>query len=68
MTRLLQNKQQDLFGLFVGNLRTQMEKSGKIKINDGRDEATHPCAVLPWDRASKARDVQYVARLLVASW
>ena len=31
--QLLQNKQQELFGLFVSNLRDQMEKSGKIKIN-----------------------------------
>jgi hypothetical protein len=30
---LLQNKQQEIFGLFVSNLRDQMEKSGKIKIN-----------------------------------
>ncbi len=30
---LLQNKQQEVFGLFVNNLREQMEKSGKIKIN-----------------------------------
>jgi peptidyl-prolyl cis-trans isomerase D len=30
---VLQNKQQELFGLFVSNLRDQMEKSGKIKIN-----------------------------------
>jgi peptidyl-prolyl cis-trans isomerase D len=30
---LLQTKQQELFGLFVANLRDQMEKSGKIKIN-----------------------------------
>jgi peptidyl-prolyl cis-trans isomerase D len=30
---LLQRKQQELFGLFVTNLRDQMEKSGKIKIN-----------------------------------
>jgi peptidyl-prolyl cis-trans isomerase D len=30
---LLQNKQAELFELFVSNLRTQMEKSGKIKIN-----------------------------------
>jgi peptidyl-prolyl cis-trans isomerase D len=30
---LLQNKEQELFGLFVTNLRDQMEKSGKIKIN-----------------------------------
>lgn len=30
---LLQNKQQELFGLFVTNLRDQMEKAGKIKIN-----------------------------------
>jgi|HubBroStandDraft_6_1064221.scaffolds.fasta_scaffold40627_2 peptidyl-prolyl cis-trans isomerase D len=30
---LTQNKEQEMFGLFVTNLRTQMEKSGKIKIN-----------------------------------
>ncbi|MFZ0808077.1 MAG: peptidyl-prolyl cis-trans isomerase, partial [Candidatus Sulfotelmatobacter sp.] len=30
---LMQNKQQELFGLFINNLRDQMEKSGKIKIN-----------------------------------
>jgi len=30
---LLQQKQEELFGLFVTNLRSQMEKSGKIKIN-----------------------------------
>jgi peptidyl-prolyl cis-trans isomerase D len=30
---LLQNRQQELFGLFVTNLRDQMEKSGKIKVN-----------------------------------
>src|SRR6266481_4157344 len=31
--QLLRQKQQDLFGLFLANLRQQMEKSGKIKIN-----------------------------------
>jgi peptidyl-prolyl cis-trans isomerase D len=30
---LLQAKEQELFGLFVTNLREQMEKTGKIKIN-----------------------------------
>jgi peptidyl-prolyl cis-trans isomerase D len=30
---LLQSKEQELFGLFVTNLREQMEKAGKIKIN-----------------------------------
>ena len=30
---LLQGKQQEIFELFVTNLREQMEKSGKIKIN-----------------------------------
>ena len=30
---LLQSKEQELFGLFVTNLRDQMEKAGKIKIN-----------------------------------
>lgn len=31
--QLLQAKQQEIFGLFVSSLREQMEKSGKIKIN-----------------------------------
>jgi peptidyl-prolyl cis-trans isomerase D len=31
---LLRAKQQDLFGMFLTNLRQQMEKSGKIKINE----------------------------------
>ena len=31
---LLQGKQQELLGLFVTNLRDQMEKAGKIKINE----------------------------------
>jgi peptidyl-prolyl cis-trans isomerase D len=31
---LLRAKQQDLFGMFITNLRQQMEKSGKIKINE----------------------------------
>jgi peptidyl-prolyl cis-trans isomerase D len=31
--QLLAGKQQELFGLFVSSLRDQMEKSGKIKIN-----------------------------------
>ena len=30
---LLQQKQEELFGVFVSNLRTQMEKTGKIKVN-----------------------------------
>jgi peptidyl-prolyl cis-trans isomerase D len=30
---LMQNKQQEIFELYVTNLRGQMEKSGKIKIN-----------------------------------
>ena len=30
---LLQQKQQELFAMFVTNLREQMEKSGKIKVN-----------------------------------
>jgi hypothetical protein len=29
----MQNKQQEIFELYVTNLRGQMEKSGKIKIN-----------------------------------
>jgi peptidyl-prolyl cis-trans isomerase D len=31
---LLQNKQQELFGLFLTNLRQQMEKDGKIRKNE----------------------------------
>lgn len=31
--QLLQSKQQEIFELFISNLRDQMEKSGKIKIN-----------------------------------
>jgi peptidyl-prolyl cis-trans isomerase D len=30
---LIQSKQQEMFGLFVTNVRAQMEKSGKIQIN-----------------------------------
>jgi peptidyl-prolyl cis-trans isomerase D len=30
---LLQGKQQEIFGLYLSNLRGEMEKSGKIKIN-----------------------------------
>lgn len=39
---LLQSKERELFGLFVTNLREQMEKSGKIKINQDEMKAlTH---------------------------
>ncbi|HEY6770307.1 MAG TPA: peptidylprolyl isomerase [Candidatus Sulfotelmatobacter sp.] len=39
---LRQGKQQELFGLFVSNIREQMEKSGKIKINQDEMKAlTH---------------------------
>jgi peptidyl-prolyl cis-trans isomerase D len=31
---LVQGKQSELFGLFMANLRAEMEKSGKIKINE----------------------------------
>jgi hypothetical protein len=31
---LLRAKQQELFGMFLVNLREQMEKSGKIKLNE----------------------------------
>jgi peptidyl-prolyl cis-trans isomerase D len=31
---LVQNKQSELFGLFMANLHDRMEKSGKIKINE----------------------------------
>lgn len=31
--QLLQSKQQEIFGLFISNLRDQLEKTGKIKIN-----------------------------------
>jgi peptidyl-prolyl cis-trans isomerase D len=36
---LLSSKQQELFGLFVSNLRAEMEKSGKIKINQTEMDA-----------------------------
>ena len=36
---LLQAKQQELFGLFVTSLRDQMEKSGKIKVNQDEMKA-----------------------------
>jgi peptidyl-prolyl cis-trans isomerase D len=39
---LVQGKQQELFGLFISSLRDQMEKSGKIKINQDEMKAlTH---------------------------
>jgi hypothetical protein len=39
---LLQAKQGELFGMFVANLREQMEKSKKIKINqDEMKTLTH---------------------------
>jgi peptidyl-prolyl cis-trans isomerase D len=41
--QLLQSQKQELFGLFVNNVRVQMEKSGKIKINQDELKAlTHP--------------------------
>jgi hypothetical protein len=36
---LRQEKQKELFGVFVDNLRTQMEKSGKIQINQNELKA-----------------------------
>ena len=30
---LMQNKQAEIFGLYVSNLRETMEKAGKVKIN-----------------------------------
>jgi peptidyl-prolyl cis-trans isomerase D len=40
---LLQGKEQELFGLFMTNLRDQMEKAGKIKINQQELKTlTHP--------------------------
>jgi peptidyl-prolyl cis-trans isomerase D len=41
--QLLQSQQQELFGLFVNNVRVQMEKTGKIKINQEELKTlTHP--------------------------
>ncbi len=41
--QLLQSEKQQLFGLYVNNVRVQMEKSGKIKINQEEMKAlTHP--------------------------
>lgn len=36
---LLQQKQSEVFGLFLGNLRDQMDKSGKVKTNQKELEA-----------------------------
>jgi peptidyl-prolyl cis-trans isomerase D len=36
---LLQAKQQEIFGLFITNLREQMEKAGKVKINQDEMKA-----------------------------
>ena len=36
---LLQGKQQEIFALYLTNLRSQMEKSGKIKINQDEMKA-----------------------------
>jgi peptidyl-prolyl cis-trans isomerase D len=41
--QLLQGKEQELFGLFMTSLRDQMEKAGKIKINQEEMKTlTHP--------------------------
>jgi peptidyl-prolyl cis-trans isomerase D len=41
--QLLLSQKQELFGLFVNNVRVQMEKSGKIKVNqDELKVLTHP--------------------------
>ena len=48
---LLQGKQQEIFGLFLTNLRDQMEKSGKIKIN--QDEMKNLTRRRLRNRASK---------------
>jgi len=37
--QLLQGKQSEIFGLFISSLRDQMEKSGKIKINQDEMKA-----------------------------
>jgi peptidyl-prolyl cis-trans isomerase D len=31
--QLLQSQREEIFGLFVNNVRVQMEKTGKIKVN-----------------------------------
>ena len=36
---LFQAKQQELFGLFVTSLREQLEKAGKVKINQDEMKA-----------------------------
>jgi len=41
--QLLQAQREEIFGLFVNNVRVQMEKTGKIKINqDEMKTLTHP--------------------------
>jgi hypothetical protein len=36
---LVQGKQQEIFALYISNLRNQMEKAGKIKINQDEMKA-----------------------------
>lgn len=41
--QLLQSQREEIFGLFVNNVRVQMEKTGKIKVNQEELKAlTHP--------------------------
>ena len=63
---LLLTKQQEMFGLFLTNLRAQMEKSGKIKINqDEMKKLTR--AAGDRNRESKAGGTPPLPDLLVAS-
>jgi peptidyl-prolyl cis-trans isomerase D len=43
LEQLLQSQREEIFGLFVNNVRVQMEKTGKIKVNQEEMKAlTHP--------------------------
>ena len=63
---LIQNKQQEMFGLFVTNLRDPDGKVGKNQDQPGRDEEPDPRAGAG-NRESKAREPHRSTDLLVAS-
>jgi len=65
---LLQGKEQELFQLFVTNLREQMEKSGKIKINqDEMKTLTRAGASRESEQRSSCMSFRRSARNFVAS-
>ena len=61
----MQGKQQELFGLFVSNLRDQMEKSGKIKINQDEMKALTRRRSEPGNVAARAMSFPRAAGILL---